>query len=348
MFSERFMSLGYGWFRMSSEKKYDRTFKKHYLKPKFWGAWFGIILLGILAYIPVRIRDFTADVLCLLLWRINHRMKKNVLINLTMAFPDMSEKDKLGIYRDFLRVGLKVILGYGESFYKSRDYIRNHYICTGKEYFDEAVATGKPVIFMAPHAWAIDRCGLYLSANGLTMCTMMHTSKNEVYDWFMNSMRLKYDGQVFERGSGIRTIIKALKEGYSSFFLPDEDLGARGSEFVNLFASPKATLVTVSKIARLGDALVVPMFSCYNEAKHSYEVVFGKYFENFPSGDDRADAERLNRCIEELIRGREKQYMWFLRLYKTRPESEEFRDIYGKGHSYEFVRNEIQKRFGKR
>ena len=170
---------------MSSEKRFDISFKKHYLKPKYWGSWAGILFLGVLAFIPARVRDFFADVLCFLLWRINHKMKKNVLINLTMAYPDMSEDDKLRIYRDFLRVGLKVILGYGESFYRSGEWLKKRYLCTGREYFDEAVATGRPIVFMAPHAWAIDRCGLYLSANGLKMCTMMHTSKNEVYDWFM-------------------------------------------------------------------------------------------------------------------------------------------------------------------
>ena len=37
--------------------------------------------------------------------------------------------------------------------------------------------------------------------------------------------------------------------------------------------------------------------------------------------------------------------MWFLRMYKTRPEGEEFTDIYGKQYSYDYVREEIQKRF---
>ena len=101
---------------MTSEKKYDKSFKKSYLKPKYWGSWLGILFLGFLAFIPACIRDFAADVLCFLLWRVNHRMKKNVLINLTMAYPRMSEEDKLRIYRDFLRVGIKVISASVEAF----------------------------------------------------------------------------------------------------------------------------------------------------------------------------------------------------------------------------------------
>ncbi len=325
---------------MTEDRHYDASFSSRYLHPRYWLSWAGIGFLGILAVVPAVLRDLFADLLCALAWRINHRMKKYTLVNLTMAFPEMSEAEKLRIYRDFLRVGLKVMLGYGETFYRSREHIRNGYLCVGREHFDAAAASGKPVVFMAPHAWAIDRCGLFLSANGLTMCTMMHTSKNAVYDWFMNSIRLKYGGKVFERGSGIRTIIKSLREGYSSFFLPDEDLGEKGAVFADFFASPKATLVTVGKLAKLGGALVVPMFSCYNEEKHAYEVVFGPAFDNFPS-DDVSDTRRLNRCIEDLVRGREKQYMWFLRMYRTRPADEKFTDVYGRDFSYEYVKERI-------
>ena len=62
------------------------------------------------------------------------------------------------------------------------------------------------------------------------------------------------------------------------------------------------------------------MFSCYNEEQHRYEVVFDRYFEGYPTGDIMADVRRMNAVIEKLIQGREKQYMWFLRYFKTRKD----------------------------
>lgn len=324
-----------------NDKSYDAGFKKHYLKPKYWTSWIGILFLGILAFVPAVIRDAVADLLAFLLYRIDIKFKKFVKINLTMAFPTMSEEEKEQCYRSFLRVGLKVIFGYGESFYKSGKYLKEHYLCIGREYLDEALATGKPIIFMAPHAWSIDRCGLYLSANDLKMCTMMHTSKNEVYDWFMNTIRLKYGGKVFERSAGVRAVIRALKDGYSSFFLPDEDLGVKSVVFADFFAAKKATLTTMSKMSKLGNAVVVPMLSTYNEKKHAYEVVFGKMYQNYPSGNDELDAQIMNRSIEELLQGRIEQYMWFLRVYRTRPDTESFNQLYDRKYSYEYIRDYI-------
>lgn len=308
---------------VNKDKNFDKEFKKEYLYPKFWLSWIGIIILGVLSFIPACIRDFFATILSFLLTLIPCSFKDTVYTNFLYAFPNNTKQQNDKLYRDFLRVGLKVVLGYGECFFRSKKFIINSFEVEGKEYFDEAVKTGKPIIFMAPHAWAIDHCGLYLSANGLKMCTMMHTSKNELYDWFMNSMRLKFGGKVYERSAGIKTIIKALRDGYSSFFLPDEDLGSESAIFIPFFATLKATLITMPKLAQLGKAIVVPMYSCYNEKTRKYRVVFDKYFENYPTENLEEDVIRINKATENLILGREKQYMWFLRYYKTRPENED-------------------------
>ena len=302
----------------NSDRKFDRSFRKEYLHPRFIPVWILLGIAGILAFVPPVVRDLAADFLYRPLMRLPFKQKKIVRVNLRLCFPDSTEEELDRITADFFRVGLKVVLGYGEAFFRSQSYLRKTYMVTGEEHFREALSLGKPVIFMAPHAWAIDHAGLFLSASGLTMCTMMHTSRNPVYDWFMNSMRLKFGGKVYERGAGLKSIVRALRDGYHSFFLPDQDLGTANSIFVRFFAEEKCTLTVMPRLARMADAVVVPMFSCYNEEHHKYEVVFDRYFEGYPSGDLEADVRRMNAAIEKLVTGREKQYMWFLKFFKTR------------------------------
>src|SRR5574344_46506 len=302
---------------MHKDKKFDIRFKAVYFLPKYWFSWLGILFLGLLAFIPVVIRDFIADVISFPLAKINIKFKRFCFMNFKYAFPHYSDKDNEKLYYDFIRVGLKVILGYGEPLFRSKKYINKTLMVTGKEYLDEALQQGRPIVFMAPHAWAIDHCGLYLSSSGIPMCTMMHTSKNIVYDWFMNSMRMKFGGKIYERDSGIRTIFKAMKDGYHSFFLPDQDLGRESSVFVPFFGKMKSSLITIPKLAKLSNAVILPMFSCYNEKYHKYELVFDEYFKNYPTGNIENDVLTMNQSIEKLILGREEQYMWFLKIYKT-------------------------------
>jgi lauroyl-KDO2-lipid IV(A) myristoyltransferase len=81
--------------------------------------------------------------------------------------------------------------------------------------------------------------------------------------------------------------------------------------------------MTLSKLSKLSGAIVVPILSRYNESNDKYELVFSKLLDNYPSGDDVADAARMNKSIEELVVSSKEQYMWFLKYYKTRPEDED-------------------------
>lgn len=305
-----------------ADKKFDKKVKAYYFKPKYWCSFLGIAILAILAYIPPLIRDSIASLLSFFLAKINIKFKKFCFMNFRRAFPQMTIEEMEKLYHEFIRVGFKVILGYGEPLFRSKKHIMKSFKVTGEEYLKAALATGRPIVFMAPHAWAIDHCGLYLSSSGIKMCTMMHSSKNDVYDWFMNSMRMKFGGKIYERGAGIKTIITALNEGYHSFFLPDQDLGRASSIFVPFFGSEKSTLIVIPKLAKLTNAVILPLFSCYNEEERKYEIVFEPFFDNYPTGDIKNDVIRMNKAIEHLILGREKQYMWFLQIYKTRPDNE--------------------------
>ena len=45
-------------------------------------------------------------------------------------------------------------------------------------------------------------------------------------------------------------------------------------------------------------------------------------FDNFPSGDDAADARRVNTFIEDRVRENTPQYLWTHKRFKTRPPGE--------------------------
>ena len=54
-----------------------------------------------------------------------------------------------------------------------------------------------------------------------------------------------------------------------------------------------------------------------------YVTVIGAPWENFPSGDDAADAARMNAEIERaIVAGDAAQYLWSHKRFKTRPPGE--------------------------
>ncbi len=53
-----------------------------------------------------------------------------------------------------------------------------------------------------------------------------------------------------------------------------------------------------------------------------YRLRVFKPWDNYPTGDDTADARRMNAFLEEQIRLMPEQYYWVHKRFKTRPPGE--------------------------
>lgn len=314
---------------------FDPQSYKKLLKLRYMPAWLSLGLLALLAFIPNRLRDLLCIVLSYPAVMVPTRPRRIAYANLRTAFPDISAKECRRIVRRMMATGLTVFLAYAEPSVLPLALLRRRWKVVGGEYLQQAREQGQAIIFVAPHSLAIDRCGLYLSYAGLHMCTMVHQQKNPVYDWFLNAQRLRFGGAVYERSAGLRTIIRELKAGHSCFFLPDQDLGRENSRFVNFLGVPKATVTTLPKLAKAGNAAVMQLFSVYNFKTACFEVHFSPLFADYPSGDLQADLTYMNQVIEDMVRRYKEQYMWFLRFFKTRPD-DSYPNIYENLHYSSF------------
>lgn len=319
----------------NQKSAFDPQCWKKLIRPRYLLSWFSLFLLALLAWIPNRIRDVICIALSYPAVLVPTRPRRIAYANLRTAFPDIKAKECRRIVRRMMAAGLAVFMGYAEPSVLPVWMLRRRWKVVDQEYLDEARAQGRAIIFIAPHSLAIDRCGLYLSYAGLHMCTMVHQQNNKVYDWFLNAQRLRFGGAVYERSAGLRTLIRELKAGHSCFFLPDQDLGRENSRFVNFLGVPKATVTTLPKLAKAGNAAVMQLFSVYNFKTACFEVHFSPVFDNYPTEDIDADLTRMNQVIEDMVMLYKEQYMWFLRFFKTRPD-DTYPNIYQNLHISSF------------
>jgi KDO2-lipid IV(A) lauroyltransferase len=124
------------------------------------------------------------------------------------------------------------------------------------------------------------------------------------------------------RSNDIRDIVRKLKRGEIVWMAPDQDFGPRRSVFAPFMGVPTATLNVIARIAQLADVPAVPFYSERLPGTQGYLLRIGQMFENFPSGDEVADATRINQAIEEQVRRTPEQYLWAHRRFKTRPPGE--------------------------
>jgi lauroyl-KDO2-lipid IV(A) myristoyltransferase len=298
---------------------FDDSFKSAYLHPKHWLTWLSLGLLAVLAWLPARPRDAFARLFAPLVIRFSKRQCNVARTNFSLCFPELDEAGRESLLKSSIEIGLQTFLAFAEATFLPKSRFLRRFTLQGWEHVEAAVATGKPVIFMIPHSWAIDLAGLYMTAIGMPMCTMMKSARNPVYDWFINRQRACFGGKVYERSVGIKPAIKAMREGLHFFYLPDQDHGAEASLFVPLFGQMKATLPALPKLAKLADALVVPMFSAYDPQTCQYQLIYRPALAPYPGLDLLADTRKMNEEIEILLNPRREQYMWFLKYFRSRP-----------------------------
>jgi len=122
------------------------------------------------------------------------------------------------------------------------------------------------------------------------------------------------------RRENIRPVLRGLHQGAALMLLPDMDLGPQNAVFVPFFGVPAATVTALSRYASAAQAPVVSLFCRMTASGYCLEV--SPPWPDFPSGDDSADAQRMNAALEQAVRISPGQYHWLHRRFKSRPEGE--------------------------
>ena len=79
---------------------------------------------------------------------------------------------------------------------------------------------------------------------------------------------------------------------------------------------------SLSRIAQLAGATIVPCITRQLPGGEGYVVRLYPPWTDFPGADLEADACRMNAFIEERVREMPSQYYWLHKRFKTRPAGE--------------------------
>ena len=314
---------------ITEQKGYTHKFLWQFLLPKYWGVWLGVLALLVLAFVPYRLRDklavFVGKVACHYLKKKGNKQFCRSDINLRYCFPDWNEDKRLKTIEEMFITVAQTMLGIGEIAVRSVKHLQKRSEFIGLEHIYQAKAEGKNIILLVPHTWAIDASGIILHTHRMPMVSMYNPHRNALVDWLWNAIRERFGGRMHTRQNGIKPFLADVKKGNMGYFLPDEDFGEELSVYVDFFATEKATLPGLNKMARVANAVVIPMFSTYQAKKGVYQMEILPPLEF--SGTPEQSAREMNIVIEYFVTKSPEQYVWILRLLKTRRDGQ---DIYKK------------------
>ncbi|MDR7334348.1 lipid A biosynthesis acyltransferase [Roseateles asaccharophilus] len=245
-------------------------------------------------------------------------------VNLRLVLPDWTPAARRRLLRQHFVAMVQMLLEYGYCWFASRERIQRLVRIEGLEHL--RALEGRNVILMMPHFTGLDLAGQRISLE-TPLVSMYSVQKDPWLDEFFRTKRLRFgNGIIFSRQQGTRPTLRALKEGRRLYYLPDQDFGHRDSVFAPFFGVPAATIGGLSRMAAVGNAVVLP---CYPRREtDGYTVVIEPPLDNFPTDDVVADATRMNAVIEAQARRQLHQYFWLHKRFKSRPPGEA--DFYAK------------------
>lgn len=190
----------------------------------------------------------------------------------------------------------------------------------GLEHLERARATGKGVLLLTGHATSLELGGRLLCERTPTW-GVYRPQRNQAVERFQNRGRLRYAQGMFRRNE-LRAMVRHLRAGKLLWYAPDQDFGPQRSVFAPFFGLATATATGIPNMARMGNAVVLPMYPLRDTETGRVRVVIEPPFEHFPSGDDEYDLARFNAFLERHIRRDPAQYFWVHRRFKTAPPGE--------------------------
>lgn len=300
---------------------YQVSFSYNLLTPRLWPSWLALGMIWMLAQFPRAWQRTMATLLAKLMWYFGKRPRHIATINLQLCFPELDPKARHLLLQKHLHCTAQCLLDYSLLWFYGTQHNKIPAIeIHGLEHYYALREAKRPVILLAAHTAALDLGGLELGrvlGDGFSMAKPM---KNPLLEWINHRSRTRYGADIFSRSQGLRPLLQHIRAGRVFYYLPDEDLGLQHAVFADFFGTPKATLTTLGRLAKMTNAAVLPCISCYQHDQDRYKFFIYPAMQDFPVGDKLNDAKRMNATLEYMIRQYPEQYLWTFRFFKTRPD----------------------------
>lgn len=282
--------------------------------PRFWPLWLLFVVMRVLALLPLPVIWLLGNAVGVLMQVLLPRLRHVAMTNIALCFPALTCTARRRLVRQHFRALGQSLTSIGVAWYASSARLRRLVRYRNVEYFAQARAQNRNIVLLAPHFVGLDVGGVRISSEQAVV-SMYRAAKNPLVDRMLRR-RTRFGAVLVERSANLKSLIKLIRGGTPFYYLPDQDPGGAEHVFAPFFGVPTATVTALSRIARLGDALVIPCATSLRRFGLGYEVRFYPPLPPF-SGEAITDATVMNAAIETAVREMPAQYLWVYKRFKT-------------------------------
>lgn len=278
------------------------------------------VSLGLSALMPLEFARSCGRLLGRLLYAINSTTVRVIRRNIELAYQDRDSLEQEALVKASICEQGALISEMGHVWRRSPAYVMSKISVVGQAYFDAALADQRGVLVLAPHIgnWEVLPHHLVTQGDlfGLFEPPKLPSVGNEV----LANRRRPGGEYVPTTPKGLVQLIRHFKRGGLTGILPDQVPNHESAGLnvpfmgVDCFtASLCANLLSKSG----AKAVVAGVF----RVKGGWEVVYQPVSDAIYSDDLEVALRAMNRDIQTLITGRDEQYQWSYKRFRTLPRS---------------------------
>ncbi len=284
----------------------------------------GIVFMRVLARLPLAWVRGLGWFLGTVLYVLIAPRRKVVLTNLRLCFADWPQLKREAVARQHFIYFAQAWLDRGWLWHGSARMTQQRLKITGAR---DALQGDAAAVIFAPHFVGLDAGWTALTGQlNRPFATIFSHQSNPTVDAWILAGRKRFTSpgfgspKLFDRFAGPKPVVTALREGHLLYLLPDMNYGLPESVFVPFYGVQTATVTSLTRLAKLGRARVVPVIT--RMTPQGYEVQVLPAWDDVPGADITADTALMNQRLQRYIDTMPAQYFWVHKRFKDRPPGE--------------------------
>ena len=237
---------------------------------------------------------------------LNTRSRNLLVSNLTNSNIYNNKSDlKKAINKNIGETGKTILEGFSIWSSKESRILKWVKEVKGLDEVHKAQKNNKGIIFLTPHLGCYEITSIYYGSK--YPLTVLYRPPRQ--KWLVNLIKKGrqkgLNKLVPTDKSGVKQILKALRNGEAVGILPDQAANKGEGEWVEFFGRPAYTMVLVSRLAKKTGANLVMAFGERLDNGKGFKIHFKSL-----SPDAVSSPKKLNKLLEDEIRKAPTQYLW--------------------------------------
>lgn len=276
--------------------------------------------LWLISILPFRLLYLFSDIVYLIVYYIIGYRRKTVKENLTMVFPEKSEKEIKSISKKFYRHMCDMFLEMVKSLTISHSQVLKRFVIKNPENISHLESLNKSIVTMYGHyasyewSYAVEN---YISIKGIGIYKKI---RNKYFDNLVKKIRSRYNTELIDTKKAAVKIAHYEKEGVKTIiaFLSDQSPKSFKKYYWTKFMGIDVPCFTGAERMAKDLDLTVTYLKIEKVKRGFYEAEFITLAENADDYKDYDITDKFTKELEAQIRKAPEFYLWTHKRWKHR------------------------------